>query len=158
MCNLYQFFGHVACVCGLVLLRHVDDMPHRLSAGRQWRSYGSAQCRRSSLLSHLWYLYSVLCSLCTGSQPQITVIVMSFFYNMTNFKTFVVILGKSHYMIYSLVTAMKPRMLVTFDKDFNPLPVSVRVGQVCAACNLMSNMRTAVRVIFGGSCFYLSVW
>jgi len=34
-------------------------------------------------------------------------------------------------MIYSLVTAMKPRMLVTFDKDFNPLPVSVRVGQVC---------------------------
>jgi len=25
---------------------------------------------------------------------------------------------------------MKPRMLVTFDKDFNALPVSVRVGQV----------------------------
>jgi len=46
---------------------------------------------------------------------------------------FVVILGKSHYMIYSLVTAMKPRMLVTFDKDFNALPVSVRVGQVYAA-------------------------
>jgi len=36
-------------------------------------------------------------------------------------------------MIYSLVTAMKPRMLVTFDKDFNPLPVSVRVGQVCTS-------------------------
>jgi len=55
-------------------------------------------------------------------------------------KTFVVILGKSHYMIYSLVTAMKPRMLVTFDKDFNPLPVSVRVGQVSVASHYNSHL------------------
>ena len=40
-----------------------------------------------------------------------------------------VILGKSHYLLYGLATAMQPRMLVTFDEELNPLPVSVRVGQ-----------------------------
>ncbi|XP_033101471.1 26S proteasome non-ATPase regulatory subunit 2-like [Anneissia japonica] len=39
------------------------------------------------------------------------------------------ILGKSSYLLYGLVSAMKPRMLVTFDKDLQPLPVPVRVGQ-----------------------------
>ena len=39
------------------------------------------------------------------------------------------ILGKSHYLLYSLATAMQPRMLVTFDEDLKPLGVSVRVGQ-----------------------------
>lgn len=42
-----------------------------------------------------------------------------------------VILGKSHYVLYGLVAAMQPRMLVTFDEELRPLPVSVRVGQVC---------------------------
>ena len=37
--------------------------------------------------------------------------------------------GKSHYLLYGLATAMQPRMLVTFDEELNPLPVSVRVGQ-----------------------------
>ena len=32
--DLYQIFVHVAYVRGSVLLRHVDDRPHRLSAGR----------------------------------------------------------------------------------------------------------------------------
>ena len=41
-----------------------------------------------------------------------------------------VILGKSHYLLYSLVAAMQPRMLVTFDEELRPLPVAVRVGQV----------------------------
>lgn len=41
-----------------------------------------------------------------------------------------VILGKSHYILYGLVAAMQPRMLVTFDEELRPLPVSVRVGQV----------------------------
>lgn len=41
-----------------------------------------------------------------------------------------VILGKSHYVLYGLVAAMQPRMLVTFDEELRPLPVSVRVGQV----------------------------
>ena len=37
--------------------------------------------------------------------------------------------GKSHYLLYGLATAMQPRMLVTFDENLSPLPVSVRVGQ-----------------------------
>ena len=36
--DLYQIFVHVAYVHGSVLLRHVDDRPHRLSAGRGGRS------------------------------------------------------------------------------------------------------------------------
>jgi len=44
-----------------------------------------------------------------------------------DFKT--TILGKSHYMLFCLVTAMYPRMLMTFDVNMKPLPVSVRVGQ-----------------------------
>lgn len=44
-----------------------------------------------------------------------------------------VILGKSHYILYGLVAAMQPRMLVTFDEELRPLPVSVRVGQVNSA-------------------------
>jgi len=43
--DLYQFFGHVAYVCGLVLLQHVDDRPHRLLA---WAGGdGSAWCGQS---------------------------------------------------------------------------------------------------------------
>ncbi|CAM9881930.1 26S proteasome non-ATPase regulatory subunit 2 [Lampetra fluviatilis] len=40
-----------------------------------------------------------------------------------------VILGRSHYVLYALVSAMQPRMLVTFDEELRPLPVAVRVGQ-----------------------------
>lgn len=39
-----------------------------------------------------------------------------------------VILGKSHYLLYTLVPAMQPRMLVTFDEELNQLQVPVRVG------------------------------
>jgi len=39
------------------------------------------------------------------------------------------VLGQAHYMLYNLVLAMHPRMLMTFDEDLNPLPVLVRVGQ-----------------------------
>jgi len=42
--DLYQFFLHVAYVRGPVLLWHVYDSPHRLSAGR---GDGSAQRGRS---------------------------------------------------------------------------------------------------------------
>lgn len=34
-----------------------------------------------------------------------------------------------HHILYFLTPAMKPRMLMTVDKDMNMLPVSVRVGQ-----------------------------
>jgi len=40
-----------------------------------------------------------------------------------------VILRDSHYMLFFLTPAIQPRMLVTFDKDLNRLPVTVRVGQ-----------------------------
>ncbi|XP_031849170.1 regulatory particle non-ATPase 1 [Nomia melanderi] len=39
-----------------------------------------------------------------------------------------IILGRSHYLLYTLAVAMQPRMLVTFDEKLNPLPVPVRVG------------------------------
>lgn len=39
------------------------------------------------------------------------------------------ILGKSHFLLYFLAPAIQPRMLVTFNEDLQPLPVSVRVGQ-----------------------------
>ncbi|XP_048580896.1 26S proteasome non-ATPase regulatory subunit 2 isoform X4 [Nematostella vectensis] len=40
-----------------------------------------------------------------------------------------IILGKSHYVLFHLVSAMQPRMLVTFDTELRPKPVTVRVGQ-----------------------------
>lgn len=39
------------------------------------------------------------------------------------------LLGKMHYLMFYLVMAMAPRMLITVDEDMKPLPVSVRVGQ-----------------------------
>ncbi len=33
-------------------------------------------------------------------------------------------------MMFTLVSAIQPRMLVTFDEQLQPKPVSVRVGQV----------------------------
>lgn len=38
-------------------------------------------------------------------------------------------LEKRHYLLYSLVLAMKPRMLVTLDEECKPINVSVRVGE-----------------------------
>ncbi|XWS39426.1 hypothetical protein CRYUN_Cryun18bG0053500 [Craigia yunnanensis] len=39
------------------------------------------------------------------------------------------ILGKYHYVLYFLVLAMQPRMLMTVDENLKPLSVPVRVGQ-----------------------------
>jgi len=39
------------------------------------------------------------------------------------------ILSKAHYLLYTVVNAMFPRMLMTFDEDLKPLNVAVRVGQ-----------------------------
>ena len=39
------------------------------------------------------------------------------------------ILGKAHWMLYHLVGAMHPRMLLTLDEALQPKSVSVRVGQ-----------------------------
>ncbi|KAH8484597.1 hypothetical protein H0E87_028904, partial [Populus deltoides] len=40
-----------------------------------------------------------------------------------------IILGKYHYVLYFLVLAMQPRMLLTVDENLKPLSVPVRVGQ-----------------------------
>jgi len=40
-----------------------------------------------------------------------------------------IILSKSHYLLYTLAASLQPRMLITFDEELRPLPVSVRVGQ-----------------------------
>lgn len=40
-----------------------------------------------------------------------------------------IIMGKFHYMLYLLVLAMQPRMLMTVDENLKPLSVPVRVGQ-----------------------------
>ena len=47
-----------------------------------------------------------------------------------------------HHIMYFLTPAMKPRMLMTVDKDMNLLPVSVRVGQ---AVDVVAQVR-------GGNC------
>ena len=50
---------------------------------------------------------------------------------VTSFTVFhAVILKDAHYMLFYLSPAIQPRMLVTFDEELNPLPVTVRVGQV----------------------------
>jgi len=38
-------------------------------------------------------------------------------------------LGNAHYLLFHVVSAMYPRMLITLDEDLQPLPVNVRVGQ-----------------------------
>ncbi|KAH7576981.1 hypothetical protein ACOSP7_002314 [Xanthoceras sorbifolium] len=40
-----------------------------------------------------------------------------------------IILGKYHYVLYFIVLAMQPRMLLTVDENLKPLSVPVRVGQ-----------------------------
>ncbi|KAM7286914.1 26S proteasome non-ATPase regulatory subunit 2 [Ixodes scapularis] len=52
-----------------------------------------------------------------------------------------IILGKSHYLLYCLVTAIQPRMLVTFDEKLQPLPVPVRVGQAVDVVGQAGNPR-----------------
>ena len=90
-------------------------------------------------------------------RPRSHILLLSFFLCCKTFlNVFVVILGKSHYMIYSLVAAMKPRMLVTFDKDFNPLPVSVRVGQVCENSSVTTGRETLENVFFSSTFIPLS--
>lgn len=52
------------------------------------------------------------------------------------------ILGKSHYLLYSLACAMYPRMLMTFDEDLNPLNVTARVGQAVDVVGLAGTPKT----------------
>lgn len=79
------------------------------------RGYNSDDISKSE--HQKMYAKLKLCPLCSYSHLGFTL-------------CFTVILGKSHYILYGLVAAMQPRMLVTFDEELRPLPVSVRVGQV----------------------------
>lgn len=49
---------------------------------------------------------------------------------------FLVILDKAHYMLFYLAPAMYPRFLIALDENLEPLPVTVRVGQVNNIPNL----------------------
>jgi len=69
--NLYQFFVHVACVRGSILLQHVDDRPHCVSRERgflpHWQCISPESHARSlPIFMHvayvrdsvlLWYVY-----------------------------------------------------------------------------------------------------
>ena len=72
----------------------------------------------------------VFSSLCWPIFILNTIFCVSNYYWCIIVAYFSVILGKSHYVLYYLVSAMQPRMLVTFGEDLRALPVSVRVGQV----------------------------
>jgi len=52
------------------------------------------------------------------------------------------ILGKSHYLLYTLVLAMFPRMLLTFNANLEPLSVPVRVGQAVDVIGKAGNPKT----------------
>ena len=68
---------------------------------------------------------------------------MSVLVAMLDVKT--TILGKSHYLLYGLATAMQPRMLVTFDTELRPLPVSVRVGN---AVDVVGQVKANLKGVF----------
>ncbi|KAJ8975359.1 hypothetical protein NQ317_000288, partial [Molorchus minor] len=48
---------------------------------------------------------------------------------ITLMEPYTLILNRSHYLLYMLVTAMQPRWLLTLDENLEPLPITVRVGQ-----------------------------
>ncbi|KAN0021543.1 hypothetical protein ACTFIU_010150 [Dictyostelium citrinum] len=49
---------------------------------------------------------------------------------------------QSHYLFFSIVCSMYPRMLMTLDEDLKPLPVSVRVGQSVDIVGLAGKPKT----------------
>jgi len=52
---------------------------------------------------------------------------LAVFHACLDFKN--IILSKSHYLLYCIVCAMYPRVLMTLDENLKPLQVAVRVGQ-----------------------------
>ncbi|XP_015881444.2 26S proteasome non-ATPase regulatory subunit 2 homolog A [Ziziphus jujuba] len=53
-----------------------------------------------------------------------------------------IILGKYHYVLYFLVLAMQPRMLMTVDENLKPLSVPVRVGQAVDVVGQAGRLKT----------------
>lgn len=52
------------------------------------------------------------------------------------------VLGKHHFLLYLLVAAMRPRMLITVDAELKPLPVTVRVGTSVDVVGLAGRPKT----------------
>lgn len=112
----WQFFKDesVSETCILLIVSRIDSMNFLLR---------DIKCERNGPLMHLTK-YSTIKESWFGLMNTHSV----FYY--AHFFFFAVVLGKSHYLLYHLVAAMQPRMLVTFDEELRPLPVAVRVGQV----------------------------
>ena len=53
-----------------------------------------------------------------------------------------VVLDRTHWMLYFLATAMRPRFLITLDEQLNTLPVSVRVGKAVDVVGQAGRPRT----------------
>ncbi|XP_055388630.1 uncharacterized protein LOC129617418 [Condylostylus longicornis] len=51
-------------------------------------------------------------------------------------------LGRFHYLLFALLPAMRPRMLLTLDEELHPLPVTVRVGQAVDTAGQAGNPRS----------------
>lgn len=61
---------------------------------------------------------------------------------LIHFRLRLVILDKSHWMLYFLVTAMFPRFLITLDSELKEMPVTVRVGQAVDVVGQAGKPRT----------------
>ena len=53
-----------------------------------------------------------------------------------------VVLDRTHWMLYFLSAAMRPRFLITLDESLQPLPVSVRVGKAVDVVGQAGKPRT----------------
>ena len=60
--------------------------------------------------------------------------------SLTDVRNFV--LDRSHWMLFFLTAAMRPRFLITLDESLEPLPVSVRVGKAVDVVGQAGKPRT----------------
>lgn len=64
-----------------------------------------------------------------------------------------VVLGRSHYLLFALCTAMYPRVLMTFDENLQQIKTAARVGLAVDIAGQAGRPKT----ITGTTCiFYLS--
>ena len=53
---------------------------------------------------------------------------MSCYSSQRCFVLSVAILSKHHFLLFSIVSAIRPRMLLTLDEELKPVPVKVKYG------------------------------
>lgn len=56
------------------------------------------------------------------------------------------ILGRTHYLMYTLATAMQPRWLLVLDETLQPISVPVRVGQAVDIVGKAGTPKTIVGI------------